>query len=236
MNTNWIDQVLGHQLINSRDAYSLPTDEELQEAYINAYPQIQITPQTITKNPEPQQPTQENFEVIETRTLEEAKQALAEEKAKAEANLAGWQRAQADYINYKRRSEQEKEEISQFANSILVLNLLPILDDWERALASIPEDQASLSWVEGVRLIERKLRGILEAQGLSPIEAVGEPFDPHLHEAVRRDKGEEGAIIEEVQKGYKFYDRVIRPSKVVVGNGEDEVEPNQGKTSVREEE
>jgi molecular chaperone GrpE len=166
-----------------------------------------------------EEPTQEAGEDIEA-----LKQALAEEKAKAEANLAGWQRAQADYTNYKRRAEQEKEEISQFANSILILNLLPVLDDWELALASIPEDQAELGWVEGVRLIERKLRGTLEALGLSPIEAVGQPFDPNLHEAAMQGKGEEGIVVGELRKGYKFRDRVIRPTKVVVGNGEKEKE------------
>jgi molecular chaperone GrpE len=166
-----------------------------------------------------EEPTQEVREDIEA-----LKQALAEEKAKAEANLAGWQRAQADFVNYKRRAEQEKEEISQFANSILILNLLPVLDDWERALASIPEDQADLGWVEGVRLIERKLRGTLEALGLSPIEALGQPFDPNLHEAAMQGKGEEGIVVGELRKGYKFRDRVIRPTKVVVGNGEEEKE------------
>jgi len=166
-----------------------------------------------------EEPTQEAGEDIEA-----LKQALAEAKAKAEANLAGWQRAQADYTNYKRRAEQEKEEISQFANSILILNLLPVLDDWERALASIPEDQADLGWVEGVRLIERKLRGTLEALGLSPIEALGQPFDPNLHEAAMQGKGEEGIVVGELRKGYKFRDRVIRPTKVVVGNGEKEKE------------
>jgi molecular chaperone GrpE len=175
----------------------------------------------IEQEPE-EEPTDEVAEVSED--IESLKQALAEEKAKAETNLAGWQRAQADYINYKRRSEQEKEEVSQFANAILVLNLLPILDDWERALASIPDDQADLSWVEGIRLIERKLRGVLGAQGLSPIEAVGQPFDPKLHEATMQGKGKEGIVIEELQKGYKFRERVIRPSKVVVGNGEEKEE------------
>ena len=102
-----------------------------------------------------------------------------------------------------------------------MLNLLPILDDLERAFTSIPPRLAKLSWVDGIRLIERKLRAILEAQGLSPIKALGEPFDPTLHEAVRQDKGKEGIVVEELQKGYKFHDRVIRPSKVVVGNGEE---------------
>jgi molecular chaperone GrpE len=148
-------------------------------------------------------------------------QALAEEKERAQSYLANWQRAQADFVNYKRRSEQEKEELSQFAKSVLILNLLPVLDDMERALASIPSDIAELSWVEGIKLIERKLRGILETEGLSPIKAIGKSFDPYLHEAIRQEKGEEGIVIEEVQKGYEFRNRVIRPSKVVVGNGED---------------
>jgi len=158
----------------------------------------------------------------EVAEIEELRKALADGKEKAEGYLANWQRAEADLINYKRRSEQEKEEMSKFANSVLMLNLLPVLDDLERAFASVPPKLAKLSWVDGVRLIDRKLWTILEAQGLSEIKAVGEPFDPTLHEAVRQDKGKEGIVVEEAQKGYKFRDRVIRPTKVVVGNGEEE--------------
>ena len=150
------------------------------------------------------------------------KQSLAEEKAKAEGYLANWQRAQADFINYKRRSEQEKEEMAQFANSVIMLSLLPILDDFERAFVSIPPKLAKMSWVDGIKLIERKLWASLEAQGLSPIKALGESFDPNLHEAMRQDKGKEGIVIEEVQKGYRLNERVIRPTMVVVGNGEEE--------------
>ena len=163
-------------------------------------------------------------EVAEVEDIKVLKQSLAEEKKKAEDYLANWQRAQADFINYKRRSEQEKEEVSKFANSLLMLNLLPILDDLERALASIPPKLAKLSWVDGIRLIERKLWASLEAQGLSQIKAQGEPFDPKLHEAAMHSKGKEGIVIEELQKGYKLHDRVIRPAMVVVGNGEEEEE------------
>ena len=173
------------------------------------------------KQPESEDPgSQVEPEVAEVEDIGVLKQALAEAKAKAEEYLAGWQRAQADFINYKRRTEQEKEEISQFVNAILILNLLPILDDLERALTSIPPRLAKLSWVDGIRLIERKLQSSLEAQGLSRIKALGEPFDPNLHEAARMDKGKEGIVIEEIQKGYILHDSVIRPSKVVVGNGE----------------
>jgi len=173
----------------------------------------------IQQEPEEEQATRVEAEVAEE-DVGELKQALAEEKEKAESYLANWQRAQADFINYKRRSEQEKEETNKFANSVLMLNLLPILDDLERACDAIPPSLAKRSWVDGIRLIERKLRASLKAQGLSPIKAVGELFDPHLHEAIRQDKGKEGIVIEEMQKGYKFHDRIIRPSKVVVGNGE----------------
>jgi len=172
--------------------------------------------QGLTGNQEQEEAVVEDIEVL--------KQTLAEEKEKAEGYLASWQRAQADFINYKRRSEQEREEISQFANATLMLSLLPILDDLERAFASVPPRLAKLSWVDGVRLIERKLRATLEAQGLSQIKALGEPFDPTVHEAVRQGEGKEGVVIEEIQKGYKFRDKVIRPSKVVVGKGEDEEE------------
>ncbi len=174
------------------------------------------------QEPEENQTTRIEPEMAEVDDIEALRQALAEEKNKAEANLAGWQRAQADFINYKRRSEQEREEIGKFANSILMLNLLPVLDDLERAITSIPAHLAKRNWVDGIRLIERKLWASLETQGLSQIKALGEPFDPNLHEAAMQGKGKEGIVIEELLKGYKLHDRVIRPSRVVVGNGEEE--------------
>jgi molecular chaperone GrpE len=174
------------------------------------------------QEPEEEQTTKVDPEVAEKEDIETLKQTLAEEKQKAESYLANWQRAQADFINYRRRSEQEKEEIGKFASSVLMLSLLPILDDLERALTSIPSNLAKLSWVDGVRLIERKLQASLEAQGLSPIKALGEPFDPKFHEAAMHGKGKEGIVIAELQKGYKLHDRVIRPAMVVVGEGEAE--------------
>ena len=162
-----------------------------------------------------------NPDVAEAEDIESLRQALGEEKEKAEGYLANWQRAQADFINYKRRSEQEKEEVSKFANAAFMLSLLPVLDDLDRAFTSIPPHLAELTWVDGIRLIERKLQASLEAQGLTPIKALGEPFDPNLHEAVMHGKGKDGIVVEELQKGYKLYDRVIRPTMVVVGNGEE---------------
>src|SRR5512141_2869542 len=98
--------------------------------------------------------------------IEELQKALAEEKAKSEANLAGWQRAQADFSNFKRRTEQEKVEFSKFASADLLVNILPVIDDFERALAAIPPAEANAQWLEGLKLIDRKFRDVLEKQGL----------------------------------------------------------------------
>jgi molecular chaperone GrpE len=152
--------------------------------------------------------------------LTSLEKALAEARAQTEANLAGWQRAQADFANYRRRAEQEKEETAKFGCVALLQSVLPVLDDFERAIAALPQGSAEEAWGAGVKLIERKLRTTLEAQGLSMIKALGEPFDPRFHEAVRQGKGPEGTVVEEAQKGYKFFDRVIRPARVVVGTGE----------------
>lgn len=153
--------------------------------------------------------------------IEALKQVLAEERGKSENYLANWQRTQADFINYKKRTEQEKTEMVEFASSTLILNLLSALDDLDRALASVPAELMESSWTEGIQLIYNKFKATLEAQGLTEIEAKGEPFDPHLHEAVMGQEGEDGIVIEEIQKGYKFRDRVIRPSMVVVGKGKE---------------
>ena len=160
---------------------------------------------------------------VEEEDVEVLKQSLLEEKTKADEYLANWQRSQADFINYKRRSEKEKEELGEYSRAAIVQCILPILDDFERAISAVPDEAVDASWVEGVRMIEKKLRTILESEGLSCIEAIGEPFDPYQHEAVRQDSGDEGIVLDEVQKGYKFNDKVIRASQVVVGNGEQEV-------------
>jgi len=159
---------------------------------------------------------------------ESLKALIAEEREKAEKYLASWQRAQADFVNFKRRAEQEREETAKFANAMLILNLLPVVDDLERALDSVSTKLAGLTWVDGIRLIYRKLRAVLEAQGLTEIETEGKEFDPNLHEAVMYGEGEEGKVVEELQKGYKLHDRVIRPSMVKVGKAKAEAEAEAG--------
>ena len=158
-------------------------------------------------------------EIEQVEDIESLQQALAAEKEKAERYLANWQRTQADSANYKQRTEQEKKETIEFANGALICSLLPVIDDLERAIASVPAELAESSWTEGIRLIYNKIKAILEGQGLTEIEARGEPFDPRVHEAIMQRRGQEGMVVEETQKGYRFKDKVIRPSLVTVGMG-----------------
>jgi molecular chaperone GrpE len=171
---------------------------------------------------EPEKETNELPQVSDVGDTDGLKKELAELQEKADAYLAGWQRSQADFANFKRRSAQESEEARRLANAALVSSLLPVLDDFERAIGAVPEDCAELGWMDGIRLIERKLRSALASYGLSEIKALGEPFDPNFHEAVMQARGKEGVVVGETERGYRLNDRVIRPSRVIVGNGEEE--------------
>jgi molecular chaperone GrpE len=142
---------------------------------------------------------------------------LAEEKEKAQAYLANWQRAAADYQNLKRRADQEREELSRLGNAALIMNILPLMDDLERALQNVDSRLAGMTWLDGIRLIYRKFQALLEMNGVTEIAADGEVFDPNVHEAVTFGDGEENRVIGVVQKGYKLGGRVLRPTLVVVG-------------------
>ncbi|MCS6881419.1 MAG: nucleotide exchange factor GrpE [Oscillochloridaceae bacterium] len=154
-------------------------------------------------------------------TPEELQARLAEAEAQAAEYKDQWLRAAADYKNFKRRVEIERAELIRSASSALLLKLLPVLDDFERAIANIPPEIAETPWWSGTQLIAQKLRTILESEGVKPIEALGQEFDPNLHEAVLYEEaeGQEGKVIAELQKGYKLGDRVLRPSMVKVGRG-----------------
>lgn len=174
------------------------------------------------QEPEEIQESEEEPEAAEPEDAAALQQALDEEKQKSAEYLASWQRAQADFINYKRRIEQERQEFSRTANAGVILSLLPVLDDLERAIGAMPPAKAGKqAWAEGIRLVARNFRTVMEAQGVTPIKALGEAFDPNFHEALRQGSGKEGIIIEEYQKGYLLGDRVLRPSRVAVGNGEE---------------
>ena len=133
------------------------------------------------------------------------------------------QRAQADLANFRRRTEEEQIAMRQDANRRLIINLLPVIDELELAInhieASTEDSSPADSWVEGVKLIHRKAYGLLEAEGLSRIEAVGVQFDPLQHEAVgvvESDEQPSGYVVEAVRNGYRLRDRVIQAAQVVV--------------------
>lgn len=155
----------------------------------------------------------------------------AVEETGNEANLAAeyleaLQRERAAFINYRRRTDQERGETVAYANASLLKKLLPVVDDFDRALLAIPEHERKgkgSKWVEGIELIARKLHNLLEQEGVEPIEAKDQPFDPNLHEAVAFEEGDgsghEDTVSEVFSKGYKLRDRVLRPAMVKVTRG-----------------
>ncbi|RJO62699.1 MAG: nucleotide exchange factor GrpE [Dehalococcoidia bacterium] len=152
------------------------------------------------------------------------KQEIIDAKAKAQEYLEGWQRGQADFVNFKKRLEQDKIDAAKYANAGLILKILPVLDDFERAVGAVPPSMAKEPWVGGINGIARKLESVLESVGLTAIKAQGEFFDPNLHEASGSAPGPEGLVVMELEKGYKLADRVLRPARVMVGNGEGDSE------------
>lgn len=146
-------------------------------------------------------------------------QELERQKELAKRNLDGWKRAAADLENYRKRAEKEQAELLRFGHAALIVQLLPILDDLERAFQTLPAGLTGFTWVEGLALIDRKLRLILQNQGLQEIEALGKPFDPLVHEAVLQQESAnypDGQVIAVLQKGYKLHERVLRPALVQV--------------------
>jgi molecular chaperone GrpE len=129
-------------------------------------------------------------------------------------------RLQADFDNFRRRTRQEKEELSQVVTSGIVTQLLPVLDNFERALTTAPGQDAG-QLLAGLELVSRQFTQILERFGIKPIVALGAQFDPALHEAVMRveDAGQpDGLVVGELQKGYSAHSKVLRPSMVKVIN------------------
>ncbi len=159
------------------------------------------------------------------------KKALEDQTKRAESNLANWQRAQADLINYRKKVDQEKKDLVAAASVGLLAGLLPVVDDLERALGTIDLSIAGLMWIDGIRLISRKLQAFLDAQGVTAITAAGEPFNPSMHQAVMEMDGEEGRVLAELQRGYKMGDRVLRPAMVTVGRGKTPVDGTQPEPS-----
>ena len=148
--------------------------------------------------------------------LESLRSRLEQAEAKAAENLDGWQRAVAEFHNYKKRIDRDRQSDKAIMKGDLIKRVLPVLDDLERALQNRPEEDA---WGSGIELIKRKLQALLEAEGIKRIEAEGTMFDPNFHEAISYEPAdglESGHVIAVIQNGYMLNDYVIRPAMVRV--------------------
>jgi molecular chaperone GrpE len=163
-------------------------------------------------------------------TVEELGAQLQAAKALAAEHLASLQRTAADFANFKRRTSEDRERELGLASELLLRKLLAVADDFDRALDAMPpEFKAGLSrstggakWIEGIVLVDRKLRALLESEGVTPIEAVGRPFDPREHDAIASVPGTgkpDGEVVYEIQRGYRVRDRVLRPAAVGIADG-----------------
>jgi molecular chaperone GrpE len=166
--------------------------------------------------------------------IEQLKAELDEARRQAEEYVGLLQRERAEFSNFRRRTAEERERALGLAGEDLIGKVLAIADDFDRAIDARPEEIAAHSWVDGVTAIDRKLRALLESEGVSAIDASpGQPFDPREHEAISNVPGSgrrEGDIVEELRRGYRLRDRVIRPALVAVAEGGADGLPNDAPT------
>jgi molecular chaperone GrpE len=157
--------------------------------------------------------------------LEQARGELAAATLKADEYLAALQRERAEFSNYRRRTSEEREAMLGLAGEDLIRKVLALADDFDLAIDNRPADLDGSAWVEGVAAIDRKLRALLDSEGVRTIEAeAGKPFDPREHEAIANVPGTgraEGEIVDVVRRGYKLRDRVLRPALVAVAAAPD---------------
>jgi len=149
--------------------------------------------------------------------IEETKKQLEECQKQKEDYLKGWQRAKADFINYKKGELERAKDFLKFANIGLIMNFLPILDNFEKAEKETPEDLKNNQYFKGLLQIKKQIQDFLKSQGVVEIESIGKKADLNFHEIVgeveMKDK-EPGIIVEEVQKGYLIEDKLLRVAKV----------------------
>ena len=165
-----------------------------------------------------------------TDQLEAATRALEEAEA-------GWQRSRADFANFKRRTELEQAESAGRANDMLLLKVVGLADDFDLAIEHAPEASIGTPWMEGIRAIDRKLRQLLDAQGVRAMQAEGQPFDPHEHQAISYEETAdalEGTVLRELQRGYYIGDRVLRPAFVAVASNDHTNESEQASDTDKE--
>ena len=162
--------------------------------------------------------------------IEKLNAELSDAQTRADEYLAGLQRERAEFANYRRRTGEEREAMLGLAGEDLIRKVLVLADDFDRAIEARPESTGADSWLDGIVAIDRKLRALLESEGVGQIDATpGTPFDPREHEAIATVPGTgraEGEIVEEVRRGYRLRDRVVRPALVAVAAAADGSAPD----------
>ena len=155
-------------------------------------------------------------------TVDQLSAQLEIAKSLAAEHLATLQRTAADFANFKRRTAEDRERELGLASESLLRKLLAVADDFDRALDAMPADLKGVGWIEGIVLLDRKLRALLESEGVTLIESVGRAFDPREHEAIASVPATgrpDGEIVDEIQRGYRVRERVLRPALVAVAGG-----------------
>lgn len=163
--------------------------------------------------------SQDDAKTEDADPVAELESKLEEQRRLADENYQRYLRAQADFENFRRRARQEKEEFTKYASAKLIEQLLPVVDNFERALASAKNNKDYDALLKGVDMIYRQLEQALAAEGLTPIESVGKPFNPEFHQAIMQvesEEHEEGIVVEEMMKGYMLKEKVLRPAMVKV--------------------
>lgn len=157
---------------------------------------------------------------VDSPSAKELKEKIKEYERLKEEYLSGWQRARADFLNYKNEEAERISEILRYAKERFILKLLPVLDSFERALQEVRSMKSEEKrMIEGFLQIKVQLDSFLKEQGVEEIKAMGENFDPNFHEAIEqieRKNAKPGTVIEVLEKGYTLHNRVIRPAKVKV--------------------
>lgn len=193
----------------------MSTKEQHQEGADTVAEEVEVT----AVEEASEEAVQQEQEQVDAATPNEADGRHAELLKQSEDNHQKYLRAQADFDNFRRRTMREKEELGKYASMKLITELLPTVDNFDRAMAATSENGDYESLAKGVDMIFRQLMQTLEQEGLKAMNAVGEPFNPEFHQAIMQvesDEHEEGIVVEEVQKGYMLKDKVLRPAMVKV--------------------
>lgn len=188
------------------------TEETMEETLENTPNTGKSGSEEEAVNPEQEIPVTESADEAGSAELEKLQAEVLEHQQRT-------LRVQADFDNFRRRTQKEKEDLGKYASSKLITELLPVIDNFERALQASEENPEFESFSKGVSMIFRQLESVLATEGLTAMKSVGEPFNPEYHQAIMQvesDEYEEGIVVEEVQKGYMLKDKVLRPAMVKV--------------------